>query len=79
MGSTGSIAFLIGTPPNRQVAIASARDGRIIRRIALDTVHINSIALSPDARTIYYASGGTVRSLPTEGAGKPTRLSRETS
>ncbi len=70
----GRIAFLIGARPSRQVGIASAIDGRIVGRVALDDPKPESLALSPDGRTLYYAAKGYIWSLAVTGPAKPKQL-----
>jgi len=54
MGERG-IAFEIGALPNRTLAVASASDGRMVRRLpATKGFVISSLASSPDGGTLYY-------------------------
>jgi hypothetical protein len=74
VSSGGSMAFVIGTPPRRQIAIASARDGRVLQRVSLDAADVGGLALSPDGRTLYYAAGGAIWSLALTGSAKAKRI-----
>jgi hypothetical protein len=62
-----AIAFLIGPVPRATIALADTETGRITRRIAPGKGEIVSLAASPDGRTLYFAAGGTVWSIPSEG------------
>jgi eukaryotic-like serine/threonine-protein kinase len=68
------IAFPLGPPGKRVIAIASLPDGRIVRRLAVGGGTINGLASSPDGRTIFYVSGHAVWSMPAAG-GDPTKIS----
>ncbi|MBI2686775.1 MAG: protein kinase [Acidobacteria bacterium] len=70
----GGLACMIGTGPKRQIAIASVRDGRILKRVPMPAANIRSMALSPDDGTLYYASGGAVWSLALTGSAQPRRV-----
>ncbi len=54
----GNVAFLPGTPPQQQIAIASAREGRPLKRLSIQATEVRSAALSPNGRTLYYAARG---------------------
>ena len=70
-----NVVMLAGTPPNRKVVIASVADGRIIRRFTRVDGNqvIESIAGSPDGKTIYFVSGGTVWTVAGDD-GEPRKL-----
>jgi len=70
----GRVALLLGTPPRQQIAIASAREGRILKRLTIKATEVRSVALSPDTQTLYYAAGGAVWSLPVSEAAPPRRI-----
>lgn len=71
------VAFVIGSGPSRKVAIASAADGRLIRRLAqIDGAIIQELASSPDSKTLYYAATGKIWATPSNGEGEP-RLIRD--
>jgi Tol biopolymer transport system component len=74
VSAEGNMAFLIGKPPTHEIAIASARDGRILQRVSLDATNIEGIALSPDSRTLFYSNGGVVWSLGLAAGAKPKRV-----
>ena len=56
--ATGGVAFLLRTPPQQQIAIASTREGRILRRFSINATEVRGVALSPDNQTLYYAAKG---------------------
>jgi len=43
-----------------RIAIATLRDGRIVKRFAVDAASINSIAATPDGTKLYYCDHGRV-------------------
>ncbi|MGH8638366.1 MAG: protein kinase domain-containing protein, partial [Burkholderiales bacterium] len=57
-----NVVMLAGTPPWRKVVVVSVRDGRIIQRFTRVDGNqvIESIAGSPDGRTIFFVSAGMV-------------------
>lgn len=61
------IAFLIGPVPRGTIAFADMETGRITRRIAPGKGEIVSLAASPDGRTLYFGTGGTIWSIPSAG------------
>jgi len=61
------IAFLIGPVPRATIAVAEVETGRITRRIAPGKGEIVSLAASPDGSTLYFATGGTIWSIPSAG------------
>ena len=61
------LAFLIGPAPRGAIAFADIETGSITRRIAPGKGEIVSLAASPDGRTLYFASGGTIWSTPSTG------------
>ena len=67
------VAFLIGPPANRALAIAAISDGRIVRRLKIPQTALDSLAASPDGRTLYYTASQTVWAIPVEG-GDPRRI-----
>jgi hypothetical protein len=68
------MAFRLGTPPKDVIAVASLRDGRILKRLSLKAADIRSLALSPDGQTLYYASGGAIWSVPVDESAPPRRV-----
>jgi hypothetical protein len=70
----GSVAFLLGTPPRQQIAIAWAREGRILKRLSIKATEVRSVALSPDGQTLFYTASGTVWSLPVSESAPPHRI-----
>ncbi|MBI3665202.1 MAG: protein kinase [Acidobacteria bacterium] len=68
------VAFLIGPPADRTIAIASIADGRIVRRLkGPKSGTIESLAASPDGKTLYYAAAGTIWAIPSTG-GEPRKM-----
>jgi eukaryotic-like serine/threonine-protein kinase len=64
----GQVALMIGSPPADAVALASVKEGRIIRRFDdTEGKQILELAASPDGKTLYYVSSGSVWSVPTDG------------
>jgi serine/threonine protein kinase/WD40 repeat protein len=61
------IAFVIGPTPHETIAIAEIASGRITRRISPGKGVINSLASSPDGKTLYFAAGGTVWTIALSG------------
>jgi eukaryotic-like serine/threonine-protein kinase len=72
--SDSQVALMIGNPPAQTLTLASVKEGRIIRRFD-DTQgrQITELAASPDGKTLYYVSSGSVWSVPTDG-GSPKKL-----
>jgi len=64
VSTSGSIAFKLGSAPKQQIAIATVRDGRIVKRLSLKAAGVRSLALSADGLTLYYAESGSIWSLP---------------
>jgi dipeptidyl aminopeptidase/acylaminoacyl peptidase len=62
------VAFLIGTPPKRQIGVASLTDGRIVHRLEKPNAgSVEALAGSPDGKTLYYAEAGVVWATPSDG------------
>jgi hypothetical protein len=71
---SGEVALMVGSPPARALAIASPKEGRIIRRFeATEGKDIAALAASPDGESLYYVSSGTVWSIPSKG-GDPRKI-----
>ena len=66
-------AFVIGSGDQRRIAIASLRDGRVLRRFS--TRSDNGMAASPDGNTLYYSFSGTIWAQPMAG-GEPKRITQ---
>jgi hypothetical protein len=73
----GSIAFIAGAGDSRRIAIATLRDGRIVRRFGPRATDVGSMAAAPDGKTIYYASGGFIWAQPVSG-GDPRKITEGT-
>jgi eukaryotic-like serine/threonine-protein kinase len=70
-----SVAFLLGPHDARRVAIATLRDGRIVKRLPFDAVSVESIAATPDGSRLYYCDHGHVWWIGTKNdAEKPVLL-----
>jgi hypothetical protein len=68
------IAFLSGRGPDRTIAIASLSKARVLRRLeGTRGVSVESLAVSSNRQTIYYASGGTIWAVDMSD-GMPRRL-----
>ncbi|HEV2245213.1 MAG TPA: protein kinase, partial [Terriglobia bacterium] len=66
------VALIAGSPP--ALAIASVKQGRIIQRFtATEGQKIDEVAASPDGKSIYYVSSGSIWSIPSQG-GSPRRI-----
>jgi Tol biopolymer transport system component/predicted Ser/Thr protein kinase len=74
VSADGSVAFLLGSPPRQDIAIARERDGRVLHRLSIHAAGVHSVALSPDGQTLYYAASGTVWSVPVSESTAPRRL-----
>ena len=71
---TEQVAFLIGSGANQTIALASAANGRIVRKLAGPKgAAFTSIGSSPDGETIYYSASGSVWSIPATD-GMPRKL-----
>jgi eukaryotic-like serine/threonine-protein kinase len=70
----GELALIGGSPPSQALAIASVKDGRILHAFkATEGKFIDTVAASPDGKTIYYVSSGSVWSIPSQG-GNPRKV-----
>jgi len=69
----GLVAFTIGPEPHHTLAIGNVSNGRIIRRIVFDKGEPQSLAASPDGKTLYCAAAGAIWSFRVDG-GEPRRL-----
>jgi hypothetical protein len=63
-----SVAFLLGPPDAPRIAIATLRDGRIVKRFPFDAASVESIAATPDGNRLYYCDHGQVWWIGTKGA-----------
>ncbi len=68
-----AIAFAIGPAPHQTIAIADTSNGRISGRIAPGKGELTSLAATPDGKTIYFAAGQTIWSVPA-GGGAPRKI-----
>jgi hypothetical protein len=67
----GHVAFVIGAGDQRRIALASLRDGHVLRRFSMRSD--NGMAASPDGQTLYYSFGGAIWAQPVTG-GEPKRI-----
>jgi len=68
-------AFIAGTGADQMIVIASAGEGRIIRRLSGSKgASVNNLAASPDGRTLYYTVDGTLWAIPADD-GTPHKIS----
>jgi hypothetical protein len=68
------VAFQVGPPGNRLIAVASIAEGRIIRRFRGPAGgDITTLAASPDGRVLYCAAAGAIWTLPA-GGGEPRKI-----
>jgi len=68
-------AFIAGTGSDQTIAIASADDGRIIRRLqGCKGKYVTSLAASPDGKDLYYATEGSIWAIPAAD-GTPRKVS----
>ncbi|MGA2117404.1 MAG: winged helix-turn-helix domain-containing protein [Bryobacteraceae bacterium] len=63
----GNLAFISDAGKQPHIAIASLRDGRIVRRFPARARLVSSITASGDGETLYYASNGIVWAQPVSG------------
>jgi hypothetical protein len=56
----GSVAFLLDPEEDPRIAIATLREGRIIKRFSFDASSVRSIAATPDGDKLYYCDHGQV-------------------
>jgi hypothetical protein len=69
----GNLAFIVGAADQPRIAIASLRDGRIVRQFPADARRVSSITAPADGETLYYASDGIVWAQPVSG-GDPRKI-----
>lgn len=72
----GSVAFLLDPGDVPRIAIATLREGRIVKRFSFDASSVTSIAVTPDGNRFYYCDRGKVWWIgmnDTEGA-KPVSV-----
>jgi hypothetical protein len=62
-----AIAFAIGPFPPDTIGIAETSNGQMSGRISPGKGAITSLAATPDGRTIYFAAGGSIWSVPAGG------------
>jgi WD40 repeat protein len=68
-------AFIAGTGSDQTIVIASAGEGRIIRRLSGSKgASVSNLAASPDGRTLYYTAEGTLWAIPADD-GTPRKIS----
>src|SRR5438876_4622983 len=68
-------ALIAGTGSDQSIVIASAGEGRIIRRLSGSKgASVGSLAAAPDGRTLYYTAEGTLWAIPADD-GTPRKIS----
>ncbi len=68
------VAFLIGTAPQQEIAVASIQSGRVVRRLsATRGIAVSSMTCSEDGKTLFYTAGGSVWAVAIDG-GQPKQL-----
>jgi hypothetical protein len=68
------VAFRMGAGPSEIIAVAAVKDGRIVRRVQESAgKRIDSLAASPDGKTLYYGSAGSIWTIPSAG-GNPRKI-----
>jgi len=72
--ATDAIAFLAGGTRHTRIAIASLREGRLLRQLPFDATAVRSLTASSDGATLYYAAGNVIWSVASDGSGTPKRL-----
>ncbi|MGA3023310.1 MAG: protein kinase [Bryobacteraceae bacterium] len=72
--ATDAIAFLAGGAAHMRIAIASLREGRMLRQLPFDASEVRSLTASADGGTLYYAAGNVIWSVASDGSGTPKRL-----
>ena len=70
---SGQLAFIVGARDRPHIAIASLRDGSILRRFPADVSLVTAISAPADGQTIFYASGGIIWAQPVSG-GDPRKI-----
>jgi eukaryotic-like serine/threonine-protein kinase len=73
----GMLAFVLGSGDERHIALAALRDGHVVRRFAPPAATVTSIAATPDARELFYSSGGNIWAQPIAG-GEPRQITAGT-
>jgi len=69
------VAFVAGTGPAQTIAIASAGEGRIIRRLqGCRGKYVTALAASPDGKKLYYTAEGNLWAIPATD-GTPRKIS----
>ncbi|MGC9970484.1 MAG: winged helix-turn-helix domain-containing protein [Bryobacteraceae bacterium] len=70
---SGKLAFVIGQGDQARLAIGSVESGQVLQRFQADAQHVTAVAASPDGKTVYYASEGTLWAQPVSG-GDPRKI-----
>ena len=68
------VALVAGTGSDETIVIASAREGRIIRRLqGTKGEHVTRLAASADGKTLFYVTSGSIWAIPASD-GTPRRI-----
>ncbi len=70
---TDNLAFIINPEREPRLAIASLKEGRIVKRFTADAGTTTAVSAPADGRNIYYASGGIVWVQAVSG-GEPKKI-----
>jgi hypothetical protein len=62
----GSVAFVSRPEGGPRLAVATLREGRIVKHFAFDAAAIESMAATPDGDWLYYCAGGQVLRIGTK-------------
>ena len=72
----GVVAFRLVSADATNIAIASLRDGQIVKRFSFDASSVRSMAATPDGSGLYFCEGGQEWSIGTneDEEAKPVRV-----
>ena len=62
-----AVAFRIGEEAHPTIGVAALSNGRIVRRVPFDKGRIEQMASSPDGKTLYVASSGSIWTVSSDG------------
>jgi eukaryotic-like serine/threonine-protein kinase len=70
----GEVALVMGTGRDRMIAIASTKEGRLVRRLTgTKGRRITGLGTSPDGKTLYFGADGFIWRIPAED-GSPQKI-----
>jgi hypothetical protein len=74
LAGPNQVAFVLGLAPKESIGLASIKDGRLVKRLDVQSsAGITSIASSNDGTTLFYSSDAAIWSIPV-GGGNATKL-----